>query len=101
MATKIMLRHLPPAITDEDLAALLSRALAPLHGVTAMAVYMERGKVKKDRSIVPSRACLDVRIPPEPTSGLAFPEHTEAVLRALSSQTLTDAQGEPRGRTLF
>ena len=49
---------------------------------------------RNDRSVVPSRCCLDVRIPLDPLANIALPEDTEAVLRLLSSQTLPDDKGE-------
>lgn len=93
--TKVMLRHLPPDMTAEAVAQHVARALAGAPpGAQASVVYVEPGKVKKDRSVVPTRACLEVRVPPEPSSGVFLPEYAEATLRALTALTATDANGE-------
>jgi hypothetical protein len=43
-ATKVMLRHLPPAVTEDAVVELLARALPPT--VKASIVYLEKGKTK-------------------------------------------------------
>lgn len=47
-ATKVMLRHLPPSVTEEGVAEMVAKALSgsSFANVKASIVYLEKGKTK-------------------------------------------------------
>ena len=91
LTLKVLLRLLPPDVTSESIGRALD-ALAPT--AKGSIVYVDRGKRRRDGTVLPTRVCVELRITPpsdSTTSDAALQAHA---LAALSRQYVVDSQGE-------
>ena len=85
---KVQLRGLPPSAGQRD----VELALAAVFGAEPPRVlYLEPGKVRPDKSVLPARACLEVNVG-KPLATLKQAD-IAAVLARCSAVTLQDRDG--------
>lgn len=84
---KLQLRGLPVGSTASDVDALLAAAF-PVEAMRPSLVYFEGGKVRRDKTVVAARCCVEC------PADAGDDEAAEGFLRVLGSCALTNAAGK-------
>ena len=84
---KLQLRGLPVGSTASDVDALLAAAF-PAEATRPSLVYFEGGKVRRDKTVVAARCCVEC------PADAGDDEAAEGFLRVLGSCALTNAAGK-------